>query len=208
MKKPTALVLLAALLVSGCANKSTVPLAPAIKTDRLLAREAWLDLEVDDEEDVEPATAKARAAVETRGGYVVWERGGSLLVRVPEKELTDTLDDFAKLGEVERRELAAEDVTEESVDLDVRIDNARRMQARLRDLVARAEKVEDVLAVEKELARVTEELERLEAKKRLLGERTETAAIHLEIRNEITPGPVGWVFYAGFVAVRWLFVWD
>lgn len=195
------------LSLAACSADKPIATNPA-KTDRMLAREAWLDVEVDDEEDVEPAVAKARAAVEARGGYVVWERGGSMLVRVPENELTDALDDFAKLGEVERRELSAEDVTEESVDLDVRIDNARRMQARLRELVARAEKVEDVLSVEKELARVTEELERLEARKRLLSERVATSAVHLEIRNRITPGPVGWVLYAGYVAVRWLFVWD
>src|SRR5688500_17842411 len=104
----------AALAVAGCGmQKAPVATHPA-KTARMLAREAWLDVEVDDEEDVEPAVAKARGAVEARGGYVVWEKGGSMLVRVPENELTDGLDEFAKLGEVERRELAAEDVTEES----------------------------------------------------------------------------------------------
>ena len=43
---------------------------------------------------------------------------------------------------------------------------------------------------------------------RVLENQTTFAAIHLAVDENVTPGPLGWVFYGLFLGVKWLFVWD
>jgi hypothetical protein len=82
----------------------------------------------------------------------------------------------------------AQDVGEEFVDMSARMANARRMEERLVTLLAtRTGKLEDVLAVERELARVREEIERYEGRLRYL--RTQVAMSSLSVTVS-EPGPV------------------
>lgn len=83
-------------------------------------------------------------------------------------------------------------------DIPVTIDKAREL----------ARKVQDVLEVEKELSRVTLELERLKGQMRTMKRETTYASFRLSVEEEVTPGPLGWVFYGSYKAVKWLFVWD
>ena len=65
--------------------------------------------------------------------------------------------------------MTAEDVGEEFVDVSARMENARRLEQRLVTLLAsRTGKLSDVLAVERELARVREDIERYEGRLRYL----------------------------------------
>jgi hypothetical protein len=65
--------------------------------------------------------------------------------------------------------VAAEDVSEEFVDLNARIANAHRLEERLIELLrTRTGKLQDVLSVEHELARVREEIERMQGRVRFL----------------------------------------
>jgi hypothetical protein len=63
----------------------------------------------------------------------------------------------------------AEDVSEEFVDLTARMANSHRLEERLVELLrTRTGKLQDVLTVERELARVREEIERMEGRLRFL----------------------------------------
>ena len=64
----------------------------------------------------------------------------------------------------------AEDVTEEFVYLGIRIDNARKSRDRLLAVLQKADKVEDILKVEAELRRLTEEIERMEGRTKFLAD--------------------------------------
>jgi hypothetical protein len=66
--------------------------------------------------------------------------------------------------------VAAEDVTDQYVDLELRLRNAQAVRARLEKLLETAS-VRDAVEIHKELARVTEEIERLEGKLKLLRDR-------------------------------------
>ena len=65
------------------------------------------------------------------------------------------------------RDIQAQDVTDEFVDTEIRIKNARAMQVRLKVLLEKAN-VKEALEIEKEMRRVTEEIELLEGKLKLL----------------------------------------
>jgi len=104
------------------------------------------------------------------GGYLVRRDDRSIVVRVPAEKFRETLAQITKLGDVLHREESVRDVTEEFFDLKARLQNMRAVRTRLEQLLAEAQGVEEALAVEKELARVTAEIERMEGKLKLMGE--------------------------------------
>ena len=120
-------------------------------------------------------------------------RSATLEVKVPSARFDEAMTGMSPLGKVEHSTASAQDVGEEFVDLTARLANARRLEARLLDLLAnRTGRLEDVLAVERELARVREEIERYEGRIRYLSTRVATstivAALHEKAPIVASPG--------------------
>lgn len=97
------------------------------------------------------------------GGYLVSRGGNAIVVRVPASHFDGSLKQVLALGEVLERELRVEDVTAKVRDLEARLQNAEAVRKRLIELLAGASKTADALAVERELARVAEDIERMKA---------------------------------------------
>jgi len=110
------------------------------------------------------------------GGYLGTKKDREITVRVPRGRFETTLAAIDKLGDVLHRDIQAQDVTDEHVDLEIRIKNARAMQHRLTDLLAKAD-VKNALEIEKELHRVTEDLERLEGRLKVLKDKVAFSTI-------------------------------
>jgi dihydrodipicolinate reductase len=92
------------------------------------------------------------------------------------------------IGNLESVNVDAQDVGEEFVDVNARMDNARRLERRLIDLLAaRTGKLKDVLDVEQALARVREEIERYEGRIRYLKARTAMSTLSVTVHE---PRPV------------------
>lgn len=104
------------------------------------------------------------------GGYLVRRDDMSITVRVPVGRFQGTLDAIMKVGDVLHRNVSVEDVTAEYTDLAIRLRNAEVVRKRLEELMAKANAVKDALEVERELARVTEEIERMKGRLKLLKE--------------------------------------
>lgn len=140
-------------------------------------------------DSLEPAMARLRELAASLGGVIgnVAINGGANMVRhaeielrIPSGRFDAAMTGFAPIGKVETSSINAADVTEEFVDVRARVANARRLEARLIDLLAtRTGKLEDVLAVERELARVREEIERSEGRLRWIGARVEMSTIQV-----------------------------
>lgn len=105
-------------------------------------------------------------------------RTATLEVKVAAARFDDLVTGLAPFGKVESVNVTAEEVGEEYVDVSARVANARRLEARLVDLLAtRTGKLSDVLAVERELARVREEIERYEGRLRYLESRSAVSTL-------------------------------
>ena len=103
-------------------------------------------------------------------------------LRVPSTDLDATIADLKTLGRVIRESRAGEDVTQQSVDLDVRLANARRREQVLSDLMQhRTAKLSDVLEVERQISETRGEIEQMEAQRKSLDKRIEYAQIDLQI---------------------------
>jgi hypothetical protein len=96
-------------------------------------------------------------------------RTATLEVKVPANRFDDLTAGLEPLGRLQFVNVGAEDVSEEFVDLTARAANGRRLEERLIELLrTRTGKLQDVLSVERELARVREEIERMEGRMRFL----------------------------------------
>ena len=175
---------------------------------RKLVRNAWLELEVGGEDERRHINSEARKIARALGGYLATEGSLGFTVRVPADQVEVATKRLGALAELVDQGFSVEEVTAKYVDLVVRLENAKRLKRRLQSLLDRATKVEEVLSVEKELARVTENLERLEGQLRVLKKQVALATIEVRFKDDVSPGPLGWVFYGIYRGVKWLFVWD
>jgi hypothetical protein len=141
----------------------------------MVIRSGQANIEVD---SLERAVAAVRALADRVGGYVANTtmqtgrhqlRSASLEVKMPAERFEEALAGLSPIGRLESVDVSAQDVGEEFVDVTARMDNARRLEGRLIDLIAtRTGKLRDVLDVERELARVREEIERYSGRLRYL----------------------------------------
>jgi anti-sigma factor RsiW len=141
---------------------------------------------------------KARTALEAslrqRQGYIAeltvtgYAGAGRTLtstLRVPANQLEAVVTEFKKLGRVEQESQGGEEVTQQYVDLSARLSNARNTEQRLLEVLRqRTGKVGDILAVEKEIARVREEIERMDAERKSLENRVSLTTIQLRMSEE------------------------
>jgi coenzyme F420-reducing hydrogenase delta subunit len=168
--------------------------------ERQLIRTGEIRLRVDDG----AATGEAvRALATDRGGFVAestvevherhnetW-RSARIVLRVPSGDFDATVAGIESMGEVRNAQTGTEDVTDQLVDIEARLENLRAERDRLRTLYEQANETEDVLAVQRELADVQEEIERLEARKASLEQDVaySTITVHLEERPPDAPEP-------------------
>jgi Domain of unknown function (DUF4349) len=101
------------------------------------------------------------------GGYLAVRQDRSITIRVPRARFDEAIKKIEATGDVVHRDIAAQDVTDEFLDTEIRLKNARAMRDRLQDLLQKAA-VKEALEIEKELGRITQEIERMEGRLKLL----------------------------------------
>ena len=110
------------------------------------------------------------------------QRGrATIVVKVPPRELEPLLGRLDELGVVTDIGQDAVDVTDQLVDLDVRIRNAEQSVDRVRALLADASDLREVIDLESELTRRQTDLERLLASQRDLQERVALATVTIRV---------------------------
>jgi hypothetical protein len=124
----------------------------------------------------------AQLTVDAPGGA-----GRSLVadLRIPASQLDVALAEIKKLGRVEQETQGGEEVTQQYVDLNARLSNARNTEQRLVEVLQqRTGKMADILAVENEIARVRGDIEQMEAERKSLERRVAYAALQVELKEE------------------------
>lgn len=122
---------------------------------------------------------------------------GWVTVKVPTDSYEDFVAEVADIGTVRFRSEATDDVTQEHVDLSARLENMRAQEVRLREFFEAAVKVEEMLAIEKELGRVRGEIESLDAQVTWLQRQASMATVSVELtepRPVVRPDGESWGF--------------
>jgi hypothetical protein len=168
-------------------------------TDRKIIRNADLTIEVASPTETQ---SKVVSIAEAHGGFVVnseakqRDNGDAthrtldikLVVRIPENQFGAVLDKVRGLASNRNEEkVTGQDVTEEFIDLDARIKTQRALEAQFLQIMKQAGKIEDALEVQRQIAEVRTEIEKLEGRKRFLENRSSLATITVNI---LAPKPI------------------
>lgn len=108
-------------------------------------------------------------------GYAV------LVVKVPPQSVDRLLSGLDDTGEVRSISQSAQDVTEQLVNLDVRIDNARQSVENVRGFMEATTNLKELVSLESELTRRQTELEQLEAQQRNISDRVALSTVTIEV---------------------------
>ncbi len=194
---------------AGQADATTPnPTAPAIQ--RRIVYTTDIGLVVKDYAEFESSLP---GTVERMGGYIsksetnrryANQQAGVWVARVPVARYGEFLQGVAALGFAESRREDAQDVTEEYVDVEARIRNNHKLEERIITMLQdRTGKLTDVLEIERELARVREEVERMEGRLRLLADRSAMATVTIRCREEQQYTPPEAPTFASRIASSW-----
>jgi hypothetical protein len=160
--------------------------------DRLIVRTGQASIEVD---SLEAGMSRLRQLAQRAGAFVAdaavqsgrnQVRQATLELKVPSARFDELTEGLQPIGRLEFVNVSAEDVSEEFVDLAARAANGRKLEERLIELIrTRTGKLQDVLSVERELARVREEIERIEGRLRYLKTSAQLSTLSVSLHEPI-----------------------
>ena len=110
-------------------------------------------------------------------------RSADVTARVPADQLDAFCDQVSELGNVTYKNLYTRDVTLTYVDLESHVKALRTEQQTLMDLLAKAEKVEDIILIQNRLSDVLYEIESYESTLRTFDDQIAYSSVHLSIQE-------------------------
>lgn len=163
--------------------------------DRKILRNADLTLEVSAPQETQ---RKISSIAESAGGFVVTSESKerqtadgavhelevNLVIRVPAAQFGPTLDQIRSAGNrVVQEKITGQDVTEEFIDLEAHLKTQTALESQFLEIMKQAHKVEDALEVQRQIAEVRSEIEKLEGRKRFLENRASLSTITVSLQT-------------------------
>ncbi|MEO6334800.1 MAG: DUF4349 domain-containing protein [Pyrinomonadaceae bacterium] len=171
-------------------SASSINTAPS---DRKIIRNAELNLEA---ENPEEAQQMITGIAELKGGFVVESQQSSsdnratsrdivaVTVRVPSDRFSEALDEIRKTAtRVVTETVKGQDVTEEFIDIEAQMKARKALEEQFMAIMKRANSVEDALDVQRQLADVRGEIERIEGRKRFLENQSSLSTIKIRLQT-------------------------
>ncbi len=152
---------------SGTGTPSTAP--PDTRTPeerRLLVYRAELSLAV---YQVAPNLAAVEKIAKDSGGYLALREDRRIVIRVPKARFEEALAKVEAVGDVLHRNVVAEDVSDRFQDLSARLRNLKAVRDKLEGFLVKAN-VKESIEIQNELTKITEQIELIEGKLKLLSD--------------------------------------
>lgn len=156
------------------------------------------EMEIESEQ-FEADYAALKEQVAAMGGYLAGEtlsgtapvaygdagRYGELVARIPTERFQAFLDDADGRMDIVRRHVDVQDITEYYYDNEARIALLETRYAKLEGHLRAAEKMEDIITLEKEMSEILSELDTLKGERRHLDHQVEYSTLTIEIREVV-----------------------
>jgi len=165
--------------------------------DRKIIKNGELTLEVSSPNDAQRSVASIAESV---GGFVVTSETKlienhdpskrtvevKLIVRVPANQFDAALSSIEKLSSnVIQRGISGSDVTEEFIDLEARIRTQKALELQFLTIMKQSGNISDALEVQRQIAAVRTEIEKLEGRRRFLENRASLSTITVDLKSPI-----------------------
>jgi hypothetical protein len=177
---------------------SYAPTESGADIDRKIVKTGYMTLEVN---DITEAIAGITRVANELNGYVVSsdQSGdkdttyGRIAIRVPSDRFNEALDRLRKLAvKVPNESTSSQDVTEEYTDLQAQLRNLEATEAQYLEILKKAEKVEDILAVQRELSNVRGQIEQIKGRIQYLERTSDMALIEVYLQKTQAIDGTGW----------------
>ncbi len=120
----------------------------------------------------------------------------NIIVRVPNNYFDSFINEISKgVKHFDRKEISAQDVTEEFVDLEARLKAKRTLENRYLEILKKANKISEILEIEKELSKIREEIEAKEGRLKYLESKVGMSTVSIEMYTENPTGSENTVSY-------------
>lgn len=165
------------------------PAAPRI--EQKIIKQASLRFETN---DLENTFTQIQAAIKESGATIQTDSEGkdyntiyrNITVKVPSQNFDIFLSNVSKgISYFERKDISAEDVTEQYIDLTTRLKTKRKLEERYLQILQKATKISEILEIEKQISTIREEIEAKEGQLKYLESRVSESTVTIEFYKTI-----------------------
>lgn len=170
-------------------------------SQRVIIREGYISLVVEDTKASKKAITEIVAEMEAEGAFVVTsnEQGAVddqmptiyLTIRVPSNRFDEVMERLAAMSvRVSHRREDAQDITEEYVDLQARLESMEAARDRLRVIMKEAGTVEELLLAEQQLAAREAEIAAIQGRLKYLSQAAQLSKIEISLYPAASSQPI------------------
>ncbi|OGH68870.1 MAG: hypothetical protein A3J66_03970 [Candidatus Magasanikbacteria bacterium RIFCSPHIGHO2_02_FULL_47_14] len=164
-------------------------------TERLIIKTGSVSMVV---QDVPLAVQQVSAFATGNSGFVVSSYvsknevapTGRITVRIPVNIFDRGVEEIKKFGDVQSEQVDGQDVTEEYVDLDSQLRNLRATEEQFLAILRQAQKIEDILAVQRELTQIRGQIEQIQGRMKYLKQSAQLATLSVSLSTDPSGLPV------------------
>ncbi|HSS61485.1 MAG TPA: DUF4349 domain-containing protein [Candidatus Limnocylindrales bacterium] len=146
--------------------------------------------------------AQVRTLVESEGGYIAGTdaqatpqtdnqggqiRTGVISFMVPAAHFDETIDQLSRVGKVQSEHISGTDVSAQYVDLNARLVNAEAQHNAMLALLAKAQNISDIIAVQNQIGQITAQIEQLKGQIKYLDDNTSFSNISVTMTEAGAP---------------------
>jgi hypothetical protein len=155
---------------------------------------------------IDEAREEITTYVEEIEGFIESSTNTSITIRVPATLFYDVLDQLKTYGTILQKNIFSQDVTEQYMDLALRLENAKQVKQRLEMLLEKAQTVEEALQIQKELARLTNTIQEIEDQLKYLSDLISYSTVVIAFEQTMmmssnTQTPFGWIGSIGIGSI-------
>ncbi|MFD2942216.1 DUF4349 domain-containing protein [Flavobacterium notoginsengisoli] len=174
-------------------NDAPPPPPPKVgqQIEQKIIKEATLKFETD---NLENSFSQIQKAVANSKARIINDSEGkdfatlfrNLTIKVPSQNFDRFINDVSKgVSYFEVKNISAEDVTEQFIDLTSRLKTKKKLEERYLEILKKANKVSEILEIEEQISTIREEIEAKEGQLKYLESRVSESTITIEFYKTI-----------------------
>lgn len=165
------------------------PPAPEVK-DRMVVKNSYLSLQV---KKVNESIKQINDYTTSIGGYMVDSDlsspeeapSGHITIRIPQEKMDEALSHFRSLAvKVVSEQLEGYDVTDEYVDIEAKLTTLLANQKRFKEIMEKAEKVEEILKVQQQIFDLQDQIDRLHGRQNYMKQTAKMAKVTIYLSTD------------------------
>jgi hypothetical protein len=158
--------------LASLSRSSKNSVAPSESADRLIIQDTSLSLQV---KDVSKTITEIEESAKSFGGFLINSNlskpesaaSGSISIRIPEERRKEALISFKNMAvKVVSESVFGNDVTDQYVDIESRLEVLNKTKIKYEEILQKAEKVTDLLAVQQQLTSLQSQIDSLKGQQK------------------------------------------